>query len=404
MEHGIADIQYCERLFDCFYDIGSTENGGVTRLGYTKQEDQMHEMFAKIGEELHCQVEVDEVGNTYVMNQPDREYCLIGSHLDSVIEGGRYDGVAGIIAGLMILKWAREDGLKLPIRVGAFRCEESSNFGCCTIGSGLITREIYKQDIGGLASKEGEFLEQIFRKRNLNLHPARISGVRQYVELHIEQGKVLEESGTSVGIVQTIAGPRRFKLYLRGMAEHSGATPMGMRNDAMCAASEIILELERIGNKEAAYQSVASVGVVNNYPNALNVIPGEVELGVDIRGIENASLDRMEKTLRERAKQICEKRGIEYLEEKLSDIPPIDMSAQVQNGLEQAARRLGISSRRMVSGAGHDAMSFAAICDTGMVFIPCMKGISHNRKEFASILHICDGARVMYEYLKGGEV
>ena len=304
MEHGIADIQYCERLFDCFYDIGSTENGGVTRLGYTKQEDQMHEMFAKIGEELHCQVEVDEVGNTYVMNQPDREYCLIGSHLDSVIEGGRYDGVAGIIAGLMILKWAREDGLKLPIRVGAFRCEESSNFGCCTIGSGLITREIYKQDIGGLASKEGEFLEQIFRKRNLNLHPARISGVRQYVELHIEQGKVLEESGTSVGIVQTIAGPRRFKLYLRGMAEHSGATPMGMRNDAMCAASEIILELERIGNKEAAYQSVATVGVVNNYPNALNVIPGEVELGVDIRGIENASLDRMEKTLRERAKQI----------------------------------------------------------------------------------------------------
>ena len=161
MEHGIADIQYCERLFDCFYDIGSTENGGVTRLGYTKQEDQMHEMFAKIGEELHCQVEVDEVGNTYVMNQPDREYCLIGSHLDSVIEGGRYDGVAGIIAGLMILKWAREDGLKLPIRVGAFRCEESSNFGCCTIDSGVITREIYKQDIGGLASKEGEFLEQI---------------------------------------------------------------------------------------------------------------------------------------------------------------------------------------------------------------------------------------------------
>ena len=97
MEHGIADIQYCERLFDCFYDIGSTENGGVTRLGYTKQEDQMHEMFAKIGEELHCQVEVDEVGNTYVMNQPDREYCLIGSHLDSVIEGGRYDGVDIVI-------------------------------------------------------------------------------------------------------------------------------------------------------------------------------------------------------------------------------------------------------------------------------------------------------------------
>ena len=401
MEHCIADIQYCEKLFDSFYDIGSTGNGGVTRLGYTEQEDRMHDMLARLGGELSCTVETDEVGNTSVMNSQDANYYLIGSHLDSVIEGGRYDGVAGIIAGLMVLKWAREEGLALPIRVGAFRCEESSNFGCCTIGSGLITKEIYKQDIGGLVSKEGEMLESIFKERGLSLHPSKIAGMREYLELHIEQGKVLEESGTPIGIVQTIAGPRRFKLYLRGMAEHSGATPMCMRNDAMCAAAEIILELERIGNKEAVYQSVATVGVVNNYPNALNVIPGEVELGVDIRGIESASLDRMEKSMRELAGRICEKRGIEYLEEKTSDIPPIDMSARVQTGLEQAARRLGTGSRKMISGAGHDAMSFAGICDTGMVFIPCMKGVSHNRTEFASIFHICEGARVIYEYLKG---
>jgi hydantoinase/carbamoylase family amidase len=402
MEHCIADIQYCENLFNSFYDIGGTENGGVTRLGYTEQEDRMHDMLAKLGSKLGCLVERDEVGNTYVMNSRDTDYYLIGSHLDSVIEGGRYDGVAGIIAGLMVMQWAKEEGIKVPIRVGAFRCEESSNFGCCTIGSGLITREIYKQDIGGLVSKEGEALEEIFRRRKLNLHPAKITGVRQYLELHIEQGKVLEESGTDIGIVQTIAGPRRFKLYLRGMAEHSGATPMCMRNDAMCAAAEIILELERIGNKEAVYQSVATVGVVDNYPNALNVIPGEVGLGVDIRGIEVSSLDRMEKNMRELAERICEKRGIEYLEEKTSDIPPIDMSPEVQTGLEQAARRLGIGNRKMVSGAGHDAMSFAGICDTGMVFIPCMKGVSHNRTEFASIFHICEGARVIYEYVKGG--
>ena len=211
---------------------------------------------------------------------------------------------------------------------------------------------------------------------------------------------MLEEAGTPVGIVQTIAGPRRFKLYLRGMAEHSGATPMGMRCDAMCAASEIILELERIGNREAVYQSVATVGVVNNHPNALNVIPGEVELGVDIRGIEVSSLDRIEREMRESARRICKKRGIEYLEVKTSEIPPIDMSEDVQNGLEMAARRLGVNCRRMVSGAGHDAMSFAGICNTGMVFIPCVKGVSHNRMEFASITDICEGARVMYEYLK----
>ena len=400
MENRIEDVQYCEKLFDSFYDVGCTETGGVTRLGYSAQEDQMHEVFAGLAKELNCKILKDEVGNTYASNANGKEYYLIGSHLDSVIEGGRYDGVAGIIAGLMVMRWAREDGVNIPLRVGAFRCEESSNFGCCTIGSGLITKEIYKQDVGSLVSKAGKSLEQIFRERLLNLHPSRINGVKQYLELHIEQGKVLEEAGTPVGIVQTIAGPRRFKLYLRGMAEHSGATPMGMRCDAMCAASEIILELERIGNREAVYQSVATVGVVNNHPNALNVIPGEVELGVDIRGIEVSSLDRIEREMRESARRICKKRGIEYLEVKTSEIPPIDMSEDVQNGLEMAARRLGVNCRRMVSGAGHDAMSFAGICNTGMVFIPCVKGVSHNRMEFASITDICEGARVMYEYLK----
>ena len=400
MENRIEDVQYCEKLFDSFYDVGCTETGGVTRLGYSAQEDQMHEVFAGLAKELNCKILKDEVGNTYASNANGKEYYLIGSHLDSVIEGGRYDGVAGIIAGLMVMRWAREDGVNIPLRVGAFRCEESSNFGCCTIGSGLITKEIYKQDVGSLVSKAGKSLEQIFRERSLNLHPSRINGVKQYLELHIEHGKVLEEAGTPVGIVQTIAGPRRFKLYLRGMAEHSGATPMGMRCDAMCAASEIILELERIGNREAVYQSVATVGVVNNHPNALNVIPGEVELGVDIRGIEVSSLDRIEREMRESARRICKKRGIEYLEVKTSEIPPIDMSEDVQNGLEMAARRLGVNCRRMVSGAGHDAMSFAGICNTGMVFIPCVKGVSHNRMEFASITDICEGARVMYEYLK----
>ena len=404
MEHRITDIQYCEYLFNQFYDIGSTESGGVTRLGYSKTEDRMHEVFVKLGSSLNLRSYQDEVGNTYVANSVDDGYYLIGSHLDSVIEGGRYDGVAGVIAGLMIMKWAAEDGLKLPVRVGAFRCEESSNFGCCTIGSGLITKELYKQDIADLVSKEGETLESVFKRNGYSLYPAKISGLKQYLELHIEQGKVLEECQTSVGIVTTIAGPRRFNMYLRGMAEHSGATPMAMRYDALCAAAEIILEIERIGKKEAVYQSVATVGVVNNHPNVLNVIPGEVQLGVDIRGVEVSSLNRMERDMKEAAKQICKNRGIEYLDEKISEIAPVNMSDMVQSGLEQAAKRLGISNRRMLSGAGHDAMAFANICDTGMVFIPCLKGVSHNRSEFTSILSICDGARVLYEYLKGEAV
>lgn len=404
MEHRIADIQYCERLFNAFYDVGRIDSGGVTRLGYSETEDRMHEIFAEFGAERNLICNHDQVGNTFVANSEDSEYYLIGSHLDSVVDGGRYDGVAGVIAGLMVMKWAVEDGLKLPIRVGAFRCEESSNFGCCTIGSGLITNELQKEDVAGRISRNGVVLEEIFKEKGYSFQPERISGIKQYLELHIEQGKVLEETQTEVGIVTKIAGPRRFKLYLRGMAEHSGATPMAMRYDAMCAAAEIILKIERLGNTEAVYETVATVGVVNNHPNVMNVIPGEVQLGVDIRGINTESLERMECGMKEAVKKICERRGIECMDEKIGDISPVSMSEKIETGLEAAAGTLGIRNRRMPSGAGHDAMAFAKICDTGMVFIPCLSGISHNHEEFTTIKSICDGARVLYEYLKGEAV
>lgn len=403
MIHKIEDIEYAEYVFDRFYSIGAVGSGGVTRLGYTKEEDDMHDAFVELGREKGFESYVDEVGNTYVFDVScgdGGEYYLIGSHLDSVIDGGRYDGVSGIITGLMILEWAKRDGIKIPVRVGAMRCEESSNFGRSTIGSGLITNEVYKHDIGEAMNREGYTLKEVFAKKGYQIRPKRIRGVREYIELHIEQGKVLEEYGDKVGVVQTIAGPRRFIIHVHGVAEHSGATPMGMRSDALCAAAEIILEIEEIGKSESMYQSVATVGIIDNKPNALNVVPGEVTLGVDMRGIDISSLDRMEARLKSVCKKICEKRRLKYFREKSSDIPPINMSMELQQKLLAAAKNLRIPHRLMISGAGHDAMSFAGICDTAMVFIPCAKGISHNKKEFAAIESICDGAKVIYEHLK----
>lgn len=402
MESYLDDIAYTEYLFEQFYNIGSSGNGGVTRLGYTKQEDEMHEIFKYLGEKEGCFHFVDEVGNTFLVNKKDgKDYRLIGSHLDSVIEGGRYDGAAGIIAGLLILHWAKIDQLNLPISVGAFRCEESSNFGLCTLGSGLVTNEVYKQDIGELISEDGKLLKDIFKEKNYNLHPKKISGIKEYLELHIEQGKILEEYNNKIGIVETIAGPRRFNIHINGLAEHSGATPMDMRNDALCGAAELILEIEQIGKEESMHKSVATVGVIHNYPNAMNVIPGEVILGVDIRGIDMNSLDRMEMRIKNISKKVCKNRGLTYFREKINNIPPIAMSPDLQNKLAAAAKKLKISYQIMMSGAGHDAMSFAGICDTAMIFIPCDKGISHNKKEFTSIETIYNGARVIYEYLKG---
>ena len=405
MKHPVEDIEYAEYLFDRFYSIGSTENGGVTRLGYTETEDEMHKVFVELGEERGYKSYTDEVGNTYLYDEScredeDGEYYLVASHLDSVVEGGRYDGVSGIIAGLLILNWAKQDGIRIPLHVGAMRCEESSNFGRSTIGSGLITKEVYKHDIGEAVNREGITLREVFKERGYHLEPKRIQGVKEYIELHIEQGKVLEEYEDAVGIVQTIAGPRRFLIHIKGNAEHSGATPMGMRTDALCAAAELILEVEEIGKSESIYQSVATVGTVKVAPNALNVIPGEVTLGVDMRGIDSGSLDRMETRLKSACKKICDKRKVKYYREKTSDIPPINMSAELQQKLLAAATKLRIPHRSMISGAGHDAMSFANICESAMVFIPCAKGISHNKKEFTTIESICDGSRVIYEHFK----
>ena len=309
----LSDRAYLERLFEAFYEVGALPGGGVTRLGYTELEDEMHRRFAALAQELGCTVETDQAGNSYARREAAEAYVLIGSHLDSVIQGGRYDGVAGVMAGLLLLKRAKEAGLKLPLKVAAFRCEESSNFGCCTMGSGLVAHQLKEgpEKLAQLTGKNGERLGDVFARRGLSLTPPPIAGVREYLELHIEQGKVLEETGTRVGVVSTIAGPRRWKLRLTGLAEHSGATPISMRQDALCAAAEIVLAVERIGQREATLaESVATVGVIQNTPNALNVVSGAAELGIDLRGSRMDSLDRMERDTLSAARDICDRRHI----------------------------------------------------------------------------------------------
>jgi N-carbamoyl-L-amino-acid hydrolase len=401
MEYPLDDILYVEMAFGRFYDIGAADSGGVTRLGYTKEEDEMHAVFAELGREMGMEIHSDPVGNTFVSNGGGRgDHYLIGSHLDSVVDGGRYDGVAGILAGLLTMRWARRDGMNLPVRTVAFRCEESSNFGVSTLGSSLVTKGGVGADVAAREGRDGRTLGEIFAERGYSLKPDRISGVREYLEVHIEQGRVLEEYRQRIGIVTTIAGPRRFNLYIQGRAEHSGATPMVMRSDALCAAAELILEIEKIGMAESVRHSVATVGVIENRPNALNVIPGEVKLQVDTRGIETASLDEMERRIKQAGKSICGRRGAGFIKEKTGETRPVAMDHKMQDKLARVAHSLNISHRRITSGAGHDAMQLAEICDAAMLFIPCRDGVSHNKKEFAHMESICDGARVIYKYLQ----
>lgn len=396
----MLDIDVIKRWFDYLYSIGADKTGGVTRLGYTKNEDVMHGAIRNFAREMGLKYSNDEVGNTYVYEEDYNEYYLIGSHLDSVISGGRYDGVAGVLAGLLILKWIKDNNLNIPLKVVAFRCEESSSFGIATVGSGLITKKLQIEKMKKVKNTEGISLYEALRFRGYNPECKKIEGVLKYFELHIEQGRILEDEGLKIGIINSIAAATRYWLTIDGRQDHSGATPMGMRQDALCAAGEIIIELENIAKRESIHSSVGTVGYLGNYPNAFNVVPGRVKMGLDIRGVEKDSIDRIDDEIVKFVDEVCKKRNLNYELDNISKAIPVKLDEDLKNELSDVATKLGIKHKIMNSGAGHDAMKFWDIAPTGMVFIPCRDGVSHNKAEEIDYEDIILGSKIIFEEMK----
>lgn len=396
----MLDIDVIKRWFDYLYSIGADETGGVTRLGYTKNEDVMHGAIRNFAREMGLKYSSDEVGNTYVYEEDYSEYYLIGSHLDSVISGGRYDGVLGVLAGLLILKWIKENNLNIPLKVVAFRCEESSSFGIATVGSGLITKKLQIEKMKKVKNTEGVSLYEALKFRGYNPECKKIEGVLNYFELHIEQGRILEDEGLKIGIINSIAAATRYWLTIDGRQDHSGATPMGMRQDALCAAGEIIIELEKIAKRESIHSSVGTVGYLGNYPNAFNVVPGRVKMGLDIRGVDKDSIDRIDDEIVRFVDEVCKKRDLNYELDNISKAIPVKLDENLKNELSEVATKLGIEHKIMNSGAGHDAMKFWDIAPTGMLFIPCRDGVSHNKAEEIDYEDIILGSKIIFEELK----
>ena len=396
----MLDIDVIKRWFDYLYLIGADETGGVTRLGYTKNEDVMHGAIRNFAREMELKYSSDDVGNTYVYEEDYSEYYLIGSHLDSVISGGRYDGVVGVLAGLLILKWIKENNLNIPLKVVAFRCEESSSFGIATVGSGLITKKLQIEKMKKVKNTEGVSLYEALKFRGYNPECKKIEGILNYFELHIEQGRILEDEGLKIGIINSIAAATRYWLTIDGRQDHSGATPMGMRQDALCAAGEIIIELEKIAKRESVHSSVGTVGYLGNYPNAFNVVPGRVKMGLDIRGVDKDSIDRIDDEIVKFVDEVCKKRDLNYELDNISKAIPVKLDENLKNELSEVATKLGIEHKIMNSGAGHDAMKFWDIAPTGMLFIPCRDGVSHNKAEEIDYEDIILGSKIIFEELK----
>jgi N-carbamoyl-L-amino-acid hydrolase len=391
-----------KKWFQTLDTIGALPEGGVTRLAYSSEEDLMFRRTAEFAQRMGFSVSEDCVGNMFIsFAGREKEPCrLIGSHLDSVPQGGRFDGVAGVLAGLLVMEKIQRLGEDLPVRVAAFRAEESSLYGLATAGSGAVTGSVNIAHLKNARALSGESLYDAMIRKGYSPGACRLENALDFTELHIEQGRVLFESKEPIGVVTAIAAPTRLKVMLKGRQDHSGATPMDLRKDALCAAAEIILATEKAGRDEMRFATVATVGVANVLPNALNVVPGSAELRIDIRGIRKESISRTVERVKNAIDTVSRERRISSSTETLSSMDPVALSSSMIESLSEAAETAGVSFRRMASGAGHDAMKVAHLVPTGMLFIPCDEGISHNIAENASLKDIALGAEVMLQSIR----
>ena len=382
---------------------------GINRLAFTDADWAGRQYIIDRMTDAGLSVEIDDFGNVIgykIGKKPDLPAVMVGSHTDSVPNGGNYDGVVGVLSAIEVIRSMIDDGYEHDhtIAVVSFMCEESGRFGNATLGSKAMRGELTLQDLHHLVDKQGISLYEALKGRNLNPDGIETMAykrpVKSFTEIHIEQGKVLEHEQKTIGIVTGIAAPERFYVTIRGNADHSGATPMNLRHDALCGASKIILGIEEIASMQEEPPVVGTVGVVEVTPGAMNVIPGAVKLGVDIRSISEVARNSVVTLVKEFIDITAEKRGLSYTIETIAQDHPVEMHPAMIREIEEAVKSVGVEYMTIPSGAGHDAMHWAEVVPTGMIFIPCRDGISHNPAEFAEMDDIVTGAAVLDKMLR----
>ena len=390
--------------FESISKFGGLSKGGVTRLAFSKEDMDARSYLKDVMEDLGLKISVDAFGNMRGRRDGIKDLApvAIGSHLDTVPEGGNYDGIVGVIAALEVVRVLNENNIETlrPIEVVNLSAEESSRFGGATLGSKVLSGKIGLKDLNKYADKEGVSLYKALEDNGFE--PDKISEavldkgeIYSFIEMHIEQGPVLETEKIPVGIVTSIAAPTRFRVKFKGVADHSGNTPMNIRKDALTAASELILGVERIAKDEAGPATVGTVGYVYVKPRAMNVIPGAVELGIDIRDINSDDKKIAVKKVIDLIDKIKEDRPVEVEYEILTDDEPVELSSKVIETLVETAKDRGLDYKVMHSGAGHDAMHMADIAEAGMIFVPSKNGISHNIEEFTEMDDIVIGTELL---------
>ncbi len=396
------------RLHDAIAELAGFNDdpaaGGITREVYTPTYGAALERVAAWMRAAGLDVRLDAVGNLFGRwqgSEPGAPLVLTGSHVDTTLNAGRYDGVLGVLGAIEAIHLLRDAGTapRRSIELVAWAGEEP-RFGTGCVGSRAAAGHLARADLDRLRDRDGTSMAAALREAGFD--PDRLAdatidpaGVHALVELHIEQGAVLEDAGESIGVVTAIAAPHDVRLTLRGAATHAGATPMRLRHDALAGAAEAITLLERLARESASGTTVGTVGVLRVRPGAINVVPGEVEMDVDVRDSDLPARTQVVDALLAGAREIAARRGLELEVTPIVEDTPVACEPLVVDAAEAAARELGLPFRRMTSGAYHDAMVLGSRVPIGMIFVPSVGGISHHPDEYTEPADLERGVRVL---------
>jgi len=395
-----ADPDRMEARINALGEFGRNPEGGVSRVGYSDADLAGRRYITELMRQAGLEVRVDTAGNVIGRREgtgEDLPPIMIGSHIDSVPGGGNYDGDVGVIGAIEVAQLIRERGIatRHPIEVVSFTDEEGGLVGSRAMAGKLTEAAMDVVSNSGITVRDG--IRRVGGDPDrLDLAARKPGDIKAFVELHIEQGAILDEEDIDIGVVQGIVGIRQWDTTAEGFANHAGTTPMNRRWDALVTAAELTLAINRIAT-ELPGRQVATVGRIQAFPGAPNVIPGEVVMSLEIRDLDADRIQQVFDLISAEAGRIGERRStpIRFRERDVAS-PPAPTDEQMRRIIAAAADDLGMSFKLMPSGAGHDAQDMATIAPTGMIFVPSRDGISHSPKEYTAPGDMANGATVLF--------
>jgi allantoate deiminase len=398
-------IERIENDVETINSFTSTRGNGFTRFTFSEEYGRARSYLIEELKRIGAGIFTTPGGNLRGRlegSEPGTPCVMMGSHLDSVLHGGKYDGVAGVVSALEAARVMVEEKVphRHPVDVIVFAEEEGSRFGAGLIGSRAWTGQFALTDLKELRDRDGtSYLAAMERSGILpdDRSVLKVGDVKAMIELHIEQGAVLEKNGRRIGVVEGIAGIRQFLVTIHGVSNHAGGTPMGLRHDALQGAVRIIARVDELAARELGENTVATVGYMICEPGQFNIIPGKVQFSLDVRDPDAATLAKAIGGIAGEIERICRDRGLTFEMTPKSDIPPVALSGRIASLIETLSGRKGVRPLRMSSGALHDSSILAAITEAGMIFVPSREGRSHCPEEFTDSKDIKLGADVLLD-------